>query len=115
MMNIIISAEHTMIITNVEQVSGKEIVEELGLVHGSTVRGKHIGKDIQAFFKGLVGGEIKGYSDLLAEGRDEAIERMKDQAQILSADAIVNVRLTTSTITGGAAELMAYGTAVKLS
>lgn len=104
-----------MIITNIEQIPGKTIIEELGLVHGSTVRGKHIGKDIQAFFKGLVGGEIKGYSDLLAEGRDEAITRMQQQAKLLEADAIVNVRLTTSTITGGAAELMAYGTAVKIS
>jgi len=104
-----------MIITNIDKIPGKTIVEELGLVHGSTVRGKHIGKDIQAFFKGLVGGEIKGYSDLLAEGRDEAISRMKEQAKILEADAVINIRLTTSTITGGAAELMAYGTAVKIS
>jgi uncharacterized protein YbjQ (UPF0145 family) len=104
-----------MIITNIEKIPGKTIVEELGLVHGSTVRGKHIGKDIQAFFKGLVGGEIKGYSDLLSEGRDEAISRMKAQAQALDADAVINIRLTTSTITGGAAELMAYGTAVKIS
>ncbi|MBV1900540.1 MAG: YbjQ family protein [Kordiimonadaceae bacterium] len=104
-----------MIVTNIEAVPGRAITEELGLVQGSTVRGKHIGKDIAAFFKGLVGGEIKGYSDLLEEGREQAISRMKDHAQNLGADAIVNVRLTTSSITGGAAELMAYGTAVKLS
>ena len=102
-----------MIITNIEQVPGKTIVQELGLVHGSTVRGKHLGKDIGAFFKGLVGGEIKGYSELLVEGREEAIGRMKKEAENLGADAIVNVRITTSSITGGAAELMAYGTAVK--
>lgn len=102
-----------MIITNIEQVPGKTIIHELGLVQGSTVRGKHIGKDIGAFFKGLVGGEIKGYSELLVEGREEAIERMTKEAQALGADAIVNVRMATSSITGGAAEMMAYGTAVK--
>lgn len=103
-----------MIITNIEEIPGKSVTEELGLVLGSTVLGKHVGKDIAAFFKGLVGGEIKGYSDLLVEGREEAIDRMKAHANSLGADAVINVRLTTSSITGGAAELMAYGTAVKL-
>jgi uncharacterized protein YbjQ (UPF0145 family) len=102
-----------MIITNIEQVPGKTIIRELGLVQGSTVRGKHIGKDIGAFFKGLVGGEIKGYSELLVEGREEAIGRMRKEAEALGADAIVNVRMTTASMTGGAAELLAYGTAVK--
>jgi uncharacterized protein YbjQ (UPF0145 family) len=102
-----------MIITNIDQVPGRAIIAELGLVQGSTVRGKHIGKDIGAFFKGLVGGEIKGYSELLVEGREEAIERMTNNAKLLSADAVVNVRMTTSSITGGAVEIMAYGTAVK--
>jgi uncharacterized protein YbjQ (UPF0145 family) len=102
-----------MIITNIENIPGKSIVRELGLVQGSTVRGKHLGKDIGAFFKGLVGGEIKGYSELLVEGREEAIDRMTNEAETLGADAIVNVRMTTSSITGGAAELMVYGTAVK--
>ena len=102
-----------MIITNIEQVPGKTVAQELGLVQGSTVRGKHLGKDIGAFFKGLVGGEIKGYSELLVEGREEAIERMTKDAEARGADAIVNVRLATSSITGGAAELMVYGTAVK--
>jgi uncharacterized protein YbjQ (UPF0145 family) len=102
-----------MIITNIEQVPGKTVAEELGLVQGSTVRGKHLGKDIGAFFKGLVGGEIKGYSELLVEGREEAIDRMTKDAEARGADAIVNVRLATSSITGGAAELMVYGTAVK--
>ena len=101
-----------MIITNIEQVPGKTIMRELGLVQGSTVRGKHIGKDIGAFFKGLVGGEIKGYSELLVEGREEAMDRMEKAAAALGADAVVNVRMTTSSITGGAAELMVYGTAV---
>ena len=102
-----------MIITNIENIPGKKIIRELGLVQGSTVRGKHLGKDIGAFFKGLVGGEIKGYSELLVEGREEAIERMTNEAETLGADAVVNVRMTTSSITGGAAELMVYGTAVK--
>mgnify|MGYP000678154776 FL=1 len=102
-----------MIITNIEQVPGKTILRQLGLVQGSTVRGKHLGKDIGAFFKGLIGGEIKGYSELLVEGREEAIARMKSEAEGLGADAIVNVRMTTSSITGGAAELMVFGTAVK--
>ncbi len=103
-----------MIITNIETVPGQAVREDLGLVLGSTVRGKHVGKDIAAFFKGLVGGEIKGYSDLLVEGREEAVERMKTHARSKGADAVVNVRMTTSSITGGAAELMAYGTAVRL-
>lgn len=104
-----------MIITNVDNVPGSAIAGDLGLVQGSTVRAKHVGRDIAAFFKGIVGGEIKGYSELLVEGREEAISRMTAQAEALGADAIVNVRLTTSSITGGAAELMAYGTAVKLT
>lgn len=103
-----------MIVTNIEQIPGRSITEELGLVQGSTVRSKHLGTDIAAFIKGLIGGEIRGYSELLEEGREEAIERMKASAQELGADAIVNVRLTTASITGGAAELVAYGTAVKL-
>lgn len=102
-----------LIITNIEHVPGKTILQELGLVQGSTVRGKHLGKDIGAFFKGLIGGEIKGYSELLVEGREEAISRMTKEAERMGADAIVNVRMTTSSITGGAAELMVYGTAVK--
>jgi uncharacterized protein YbjQ (UPF0145 family) len=102
-----------MIITNIDQIPGRTIIEECGLVQGSTVRGKHVGKDIGAFFKGLIGGEIKGYSELLVEGREEAIERMRKNAELLGADAILNVRMTTSSITGGAVEIMAYGTAVR--
>lgn len=104
-----------MIVTNIDIVPGSDITSELGLVQGSTVRSKHLGTDIAAFFKSLIGGEIRGYSELLEEGRDEAIERMKAEATALGADAIVNVRLTTASITKGAAELVAYGTAVKLS
>ena len=102
-----------MIITNIETIPGRIIKEELGLVQGSTVRGKHIGKDIGAWFKGIVGGEIQGYSELLMEGRDQALQRMEDDAKSKGADAVVNVRITTASVTGGAAELMAYGTAVK--
>ena len=104
-----------MIITNIDQVPGRVIIHDMGLVQGSTVRGKHIGNDIGAFFKGLVGGEIKGYSELLVEGREEAIERMTKGAGKLGADAVINVRMTTSSITGGAVEIMAYGTAVKFA
>ncbi|MCK5576492.1 MAG: YbjQ family protein [Sphingomonadales bacterium] len=100
--------------TNIETVPGHTITDHLGLVQGSTVRAKHVGKDIAAFFKSIIGGELVGYSDLLVEGRDEAISRMVAAAENLGADAIVNVGLTTSSITNGAAELMAYGTAVKL-
>lgn len=104
-----------MIVTNIDTVPGSVIASELGLVQGSTVRSKHLGTDIAAFFKSLIGGEIRGYSELLEEGRDEAIDRMKAEAAKLDADAVVNVRLTTASITKGAAELVAYGTAVKLS
>ncbi len=104
-----------MIITNIENVPGREIAEQLGMVEGSTVRAKHLGRDIAAFFKSIVGGELVGYSELLIEGREAAMSRMKDEAEELDADAIVNVRLATSSITSGAAELMAYGTAVRLA
>ncbi|MEX0299654.1 MAG: YbjQ family protein [Kordiimonas sp.] len=104
-----------MLVTNIDTVPGSEITAELGLVQGSTVRSKHLGTDIAAFFKSLIGGEIKGYSDLLEEGREEAIVRLKENATALGADAVVNVRLTTASIASGAAEMVAYGTAVKLS
>ena len=103
-----------MIITNIETVPGKTVAEHFGLVSGSTIRAKHIGRDIMAGFKNIVGGELKGYTELLTEARREAVERMMAQAQQLGADAIVNVRFSTSAVTQGAAELYAYGTAVKL-
>ena len=101
-----------MLITNTESISGYVIREIKGLVQGNTVRSKHAGRDIAAGFKNLVGGELKGYTELLTESRRQAIERMKIQAQQLGANAIVNVRFTTSSVTAGAAELYAYGTAV---
>lgn len=103
-----------MIVVNTEEVPGREIEQVLGLVQGNTIRAKHAGRDIMASFKNLVGGELKGYTELLTESRRQATERMMQQAQQLGADAVVNVRFTTSAITGGAAELYAYGTAVKL-
>lgn len=103
-----------MILTNIEGVPGKTIVEHFGIVQGSTVRAKHVGKDIMAGFKNIIGGEIKSYTELLNESRQEAIERMVKQADTLGANAIINVRFATSSITQGAAELFAYGTAVKV-
>ncbi|MDY6804281.1 MAG: YbjQ family protein [Cyanobacteriota bacterium] len=103
-----------MILTTVEGVPGKEIVEHFGLVQGSTVRAKNIGKDILAGFKNVVGGELKGYTELLQEARQEASDRMILQAQQLGANAIVNVRFATSSVAQGAAELFAYGTAVRV-
>jgi uncharacterized protein YbjQ (UPF0145 family) len=103
-----------MIVVNTEEIPGRQITTVLGLVQGNTIRAKHAGRDIMAGFKNLVGGELKGYTELLTESRRQATERMMQQAQQLGADAIVNVRYTTSAITGGAAELYAYGTAVKL-
>ncbi len=101
-----------MIITNIETVPGKNIIEHFGLVAGSTIRAKHIGRDIMASLKNLVGGELKGYTQLLQESRQQAMDRMVDQARQLGANAIINVRFSTSSVAQGAAELYAYGTAV---
>jgi len=103
-----------MILTNTDYVVGREIKTILGLVRGNTVQAKHIGKDIMAGFRNVVGGEIKEYTDMLSESREIALKRMEDKAQKLGADAVVNVRFMTSSIMGGAAEILAYGTAVKL-
>ncbi|MGA1790375.1 MAG: YbjQ family protein [bacterium] len=103
-----------MILTNMESVPGKSIIEHYGLVSGSTVRAKHMGKDIMAGFKNIVGGELKGYTELLNDSRNQATERMMQQAQQLGANAIVNVRFATSSVAQGAAELYVYGTAVKV-
>lgn len=101
-----------MIITNTETIAGCRISQVKGLVQGNTVRAKHAGRDIMAGLKNIVGGELQGYTELLTESRRQAIERMMAQAQQLGANAIVNVRFTTSAVTAGAAELYAYGTAV---
>lgn len=101
-----------MVIVNTEQVPGRTIREVKGLVQGNTIRAKHVGRDIAATLKNLVGGELKGYTELLTEARRQAIERMLAQAEQLGANAVVNVRFTTSAVSQGAAELYAYGTAV---
>lgn len=103
-----------IIVVNTETVAGRAIVATLGLVQGNTVRAKHFGRDLAASFKNLVGGELKGYTELLTESRREALSRMMSQAAQLGANAVVNVRFATSAITAGASEIMAYGTAVRL-
>ena len=104
-----------IIVTNIEEIPGKSITRHLGMVQGNTVRAKHAGRDIMAGFKNLVGGELKGYTELLTESREEATQRMIDQAQSLGANAILNVRFSTSSVTAGASELFVYGTAVVVS
>lgn len=104
-----------MLMTNIEEIPGKTITDCLGVVSGSTVRAKHAGRDILASVKNVFGGELTAYTELLSESRDEAIERMKEQAQRLGANAIVNVRFSTSSVAAGAAEIYVYGTAVKVS
>jgi uncharacterized protein YbjQ (UPF0145 family) len=103
-----------MIITNIENVPGQSIVEHFGIVQGSTVRAKHIGRDMMAGLKNLVGGELKGYTELLNEARQESLGRMQTQAEAMGANAVVNVRFATSSVAQGASELFAYGTAVRL-
>jgi uncharacterized protein YbjQ (UPF0145 family) len=101
-----------MIINNLETVPGRVITKHLGLVQGSTVRAKHVGKDIFAGIKNIFGGELGSYTELLNESRNESVDRMIMQAQDLGANAIINVRFSTSAIAAGAAELFVYGTAV---
>ncbi len=106
------STQVAVILVNTEAIPGQRIRQVLGLVQGNTVRAKHVGRDIAAGFKNIVGGELKGYTELLVESRQQATQRMVAQAQQLGANAVVNVRFSTSAVTGGAAELYAYGTAV---
>ncbi len=103
-----------MIITNMEILPGRRIKQHLGLVNGSTVRAKHVGRDLMASFKNVFGGELKGYTELLSEAREEAIQRMTEQATSIGADAILNVRFSTSSVAQGAAEIYVYGSAVEL-
>ncbi len=103
-----------MILSNTESVPGREIVEFYGVVTGNTVRAKHVGRDIMAGLKNIVGGELAGYTELLADSREEATNRMIKQAESVGANAVVNVRYATSSVAQGAAELFAYGTAVKV-
>lgn len=101
-----------MLITNTEEIHTKKITKLYGVVSGSTVRSKHAGRDLMAGIKNVFGGELKGYTELLSESRDEAIQRMISQAEQLGANAIVNVRFSTSSVAAGAAEIYVYGTAV---
>ncbi|MCR8826658.1 YbjQ family protein [Pseudosulfitobacter koreensis] len=103
-----------MLIATSDTVAPHQIAETLGIVRGSTVRSKHVGTDIVASLKQVIGGELKGYSSLLAGAREQALDRMIEDARALGADAVVAVRIQTSTITQGASEILAYGTAVKL-
>ncbi|MDJ0841045.1 MAG: YbjQ family protein [Acidobacteriota bacterium] len=104
-----------MIVATTGTIAGKKIVRTLGLVRGNTIRTRHLGKDILAVFRMMVGGEVHEYTKMLAESREQAVDRMIDEARELGADAIVEMRFTTSQLAQGAAELMAYGTAVKLT
>lgn len=104
-----------MIITTTETIPDKKIKEILGIVKGNTIRARHIGSDILAGLRQIVGGEIKGYTKMITEAREEALQRMVQEAEKLKADAVVNVRFATSEVMSGSAEVLAYGTAVKLS
>ena len=101
-----------MIYVTTDTISGKTIKKTIGLVRGNTIRARHVGKDIMAGLKNIVGGEIRQYTKLIAESREQALDRMKEEAERMGANAIVCVRFTTSVIMGGAAELLAFGTAV---
>lgn len=103
-----------MLISNMELIPGKRVTKHLGLVQGSSVRSKHVGRDIMAGLKNIFGGELKGYTELLQESREEAVSRMQEQAQAAGANAVLNVRFSTSSVAQGAAEIYVYGTAVEL-
>ena len=104
-----------MLISNLEFLPGQAVGRHLGLVQGSSVRSKHVGRDIMATLKNIFGGELKGYTELLHDSREEAMQRMVQQAESIGADAVLNVRFSTSSITAGAAEIYVYGSAVELS
>lgn len=103
-----------MLTVTTDFVPGREITEALGVVRGSTIRAKHVGKDIMASLRMLVGGEVKEYTEMLTEARNESVRRMVAQAEKMDADAVINLRYMTSQVMSGAAEMLAYGTAVKL-
>lgn len=103
-----------MLISNMELIPGRRVIEHLGLVQGSSVRAKHVGRDIMASLKNIFGGELKGYTELLQESREEAMQRLQQQAEAVGANAVLNVRFSTSSVAQGAAEIYVYGTAVRL-
>ena len=102
-----------MTLTNLESIPGRAITEHYGLVQGSAIRAKHVGRDLMAGLKNIVGGELKGYTELMQDARQQATQRMVEQAEELGANAIINVRFTTTSVSQGAAEMLAYGTAVR--
>ncbi len=104
-----------MILVSTDEIKGKRIVEVLGLVKGNTVRARHIGQDFMAFLRNIVGGEVRNYTKLIADSREQAIDRMKADAEGMGANAIVGVRLITASIMQGSSELLAFGTAVKIA
>jgi len=101
-----------MIVVNTDFVPGKKIIKALGLVKGNTIRARHVGHDIMAGFRNIIGGEISDYTKMIAESREQALDRMTAEAEQLGANAVVNVRFSTSYVMGSAAEILAYGTAV---
>jgi len=101
-----------MIMVTSDNIPGKTIIKTLGLVRGNTIRARHVGRDIMAVFRNVVGGEVKDYTKMIAESREQSLDRMVAEAERLGANAIVCIRFTTSTLMQGAAELLAYGTAV---
>jgi uncharacterized protein YbjQ (UPF0145 family) len=101
-----------MLVSNIEILPNKRVVKHLGLVQGSTVRAKHAGKDVMAGLKNIFGGELVSYTELLMESREEAVQRMTEQASSIGANAVINVRFSTSSIAAGASEILAYGTAM---
>ena len=103
-----------MIVATTDSIPGKNIVETLGMVRGNTVRARHVGKDIMAGFRNIIGGEVNEYTKLLAEAREQSVQRMVEGAEELGGNAVVGVRFITAGIMGGAAEIVAYGTAVKI-
>ena len=103
---------HPILVTTLEQLPDRRVRRVLGLVRGNTIRARHVGRDILAVFRNMVGGEIRDYTKLMGESREQALDRMVDQAVSLGANAVLGVRFTTSMVMGGAAELLAYGTAV---
>jgi len=103
-----------MELSNTESIAGKEVTETLGLVRGNTVRARNVGRDITQGLRNLAGGELKGYTELMTDARDQAQDRMIEVAESLGADGVINVRFTTSSIADSGAEILAYGTAVRL-
>ena len=102
-----------MLLSTTSSIPGHEVKEVLGMVRGNTIRAKHLGKDIVAGLRNIVGGELKEYTEMISEAREEAISRMIEEANKIGADAVIGVRITTSQVAQGAAEILAYGTAVK--